>query len=75
MFPSSSGILSEATSKPIKTFSIVFFSKLCYTFVTYDGRKSNEQRATSKEQKAASKNFSLSLDDTALKWEFDTFQV
>ena len=31
----------------IKTFSIMFFLSLYYTFITYDGRKSNEQRAKS----------------------------
>ena len=35
----------------IKTFSVMFFLRLYYTFITYDGRKSNEQRAKSNEQK------------------------
>ena len=42
MLPSLSGILAEATSTLIKTFFIVFFLNLCYTFRTYDGRNNNE---------------------------------
>ena len=45
-------ILIEARNTPIKTFSIAFFLSLYYTFITYDGRKSNEQRAKSKKQRA-----------------------
>ena len=37
-----------------KTLSIVFFLNLYYTFITYDGRKSNEQRAKSNKQRAKS---------------------
>ena len=51
---SRSGILDEATSTLIKTFSIVIFLNLYYTFRTYDGQKSNEQQVKSNEQRAKS---------------------
>ena len=54
MLPSCPGILAEATSTLIKTFSSVFFLNLHYTFITYDGRKSNKQRAKSNAQSAKS---------------------
>ena len=54
MLPSRPGILAEATSTLIKTFSTVFFLNLHYTFITYDGRKSNKQRAKSNAQSAKS---------------------
>ena len=54
MLPSHPGILAEATSTLIKTFSTVFFLNLHYTFITYDGRKSNKQRAKSNAQSAKS---------------------
>ena len=44
--------LTEARSKLIKIFSIVLFLNLYYTFITYDGPKSNEQRAKSNKQRA-----------------------
>ena len=50
--PLRSGILAEVSSTLIKTFSIVFFLNLYYAFITYDGRKSNEQRAKANEQRA-----------------------
>ena len=53
MLPSLSGILTEATS--IKTFLVVFFLNLYYTFIIYDRWKNNEQRAKSNEQRAESK--------------------
>ena len=52
--PSRSRILAEATSALIKKFSIVFFPNLHYTFITYNGRKSNEQRTKSNKQRAKS---------------------
>ena len=45
MLPSRFEILAEATSTLINKFSIVFFLNLYYTFITYNGRKSNEQQA------------------------------
>ena len=54
MLPSRSIILSEAKSKLTKTFSVVFFLNLHYTFLTYDGPKSNEQRTKSNKQRAKS---------------------
>ena len=54
MLPSYSGILSEARSKLIKTFSGAFFLNLYYTFITYDGLKSNKQQAKSNKQRAKS---------------------
>ena len=54
MLPSRPGILAEATSTLIKTFSTVFFLNLHYTFITYDGRKSNKQRVKSNAQSAKS---------------------
>ena len=58
MPPLRSGILAEAPSTLIKTFSIVFFLNLYYVFMTdektYDGRKNNEQRANTNEQRAKS---------------------
>ena len=54
MIPSRTWILAEATSRLIKTFSIVFFLNLYYTFITCNGRKSSEQRAKSNEQQAKS---------------------
>ena len=66
MLSSHSEILAEATSTLIKIFSIVIFLNLYYTFITYDGPKSNEQRAKgnkqwakSNEQRAATAKFSL----------------
>ena len=53
-FPQRSEILTEATSALVKTFSIVLFLSLYYTFITHDGRKSNEQRAKSNKQRAKS---------------------
>ena len=54
MLHSRSGISAEATSTLINTFFIVFFLNLYYTFIVYDGRKSNQQRTKSKEQRAKS---------------------
>ena len=54
MLPPHPGILAEATSTLIKTFFIVLFLTLYYTFITYDGRTSNEQRAKNNEQRAKS---------------------
>ena len=51
----------------IKTFSVMFFLSLYYTFITYDGRKSNEQRAKSNEKRATSKKFSLIMNILKLK--------
>ena len=52
--PQRSEILTEATSALVKAFSIVLFLSLYYTFITHDGRKSNEQRAKSNKQRAKS---------------------
>ena len=52
MIPSRTWILAEATSRLIKTFSIVFFLNLYYTFITCNGRNSSELRAKSNEQRA-----------------------
>ena len=54
MLDSRSEISAEATSTLINTFFIVFFLNLYYTFIVYDGRKSNRQRTKSKEQRAKS---------------------
>ena len=66
MLHSGSEILAETTNTPVKTFSIAFFLNLYYTFITHDGRKSNqqrekinEQRAKSSEQWPTGKTFSL----------------
>ena len=59
MLHSRSRILAEATSKLIKIFSTMFFPNLYYTFITYDGRKSNEKRVTANEQKLTSKKQNL----------------
>ena len=78
MVPSRSIILSEAKSKLIKSFFVVFFLNLYYTFI---GSKSNEQRAKSNEQqvksdgqrakineqRATSKKFHLSSDTLRLR--------
>ena len=56
-------ILAEATSTLIQTFFIVFF----LNFITYDGRKNNEQRAKSNEKRATSKKFSLIMNILKLK--------
>ena len=56
-------ILAEATSTLIQTFFIVFF----LNFITYDGRKYNEQRAKSNEKRATSKKFSLIMNILKLK--------
>ena len=47
------------TSTLIKTFSMVLFLNLKYTFRTYDGQKSNEQRAKYNKQRETSNKFSL----------------
>ena len=52
MLPSRSGMLSEARSKLIEIFSIVFFLNLYYTFITYDEPKSNKQPVKSNKQRA-----------------------
>ena len=49
MLPSRSWILAEATSTLNKTFFIMFFVNIYCTFITYDGRKSNEQKVTNNE--------------------------
>ena len=54
MIPSRSGILAEALSTLIKTFLIVILLNLYYTFITYDGPKSNEQRAKINEKRTKS---------------------
>ena len=54
MLHSGSEILAEATYTPVKTFSIAFFLNLYYTFITHDGRKSNQQREKINEQRAKS---------------------
>ena len=54
MLLSPSGILAEAKSTLIKTFSIVLLLLLYYTFITYNGRKSNKQQAKSNEQRTKS---------------------
>ena len=41
MLPSRFEILTEATNTLTEAFSIVFFLNLYYTFITYDGPKSN----------------------------------
>ena len=78
MIPSRSIILSEEKSKLIKSFFVVFFLNLYYTFI---GSKSNEQRAKSNEQqvksdgqrakineqRATSKKFHLSSDTLRLR--------
>ena len=51
MLPSCSSILPETTSTLIKVFSIAFSLNL-YSFITYDGRKSNGQQVKSNEQRA-----------------------
>ena len=43
----------------IKTLSMVFFFDIYYTFITYDRRKSNKQRAKPNEQRSRSKKFSI----------------
>ena len=48
-------ILAEATSTLVQEFFIVLFLTLYYTFIKYDERKSNEQRAKRNEQRAESK--------------------
>ena len=47
MLPSRARILAEASNTLIKIFSVMFILNIYYTFVTYDERKSNEQRAKS----------------------------
>ena len=54
MLHSGSEILAETTNTPVKTFSIAFFLNLYYTFITHDGRKSNQQREKINEQRAKS---------------------
>ena len=54
MLPSHSGILAKATRTLVKTFSIVFFLSLHYTFVTDDEEESNKQQVKSKNQKVKS---------------------
>ena len=45
-------ILAEATNTLIKTFSFLFVLFLYYTFIIYDGRKSNKQQAERIEKRA-----------------------
>ena len=54
MLHSGSEILAETTNTPVKTFSIAFFLNLYCTFITHDGRKSNQQREKINEQRAKS---------------------
>ena len=54
MPPSHSGILAKATRTLVKTFSIVFFLSLHYTFVTDDEQESNKQQVKNKKQQVKS---------------------
>ena len=42
MLPRALGFYLKQQAPLIKKFSIVFFPNLQYTFITYNGRKSNE---------------------------------
>ena len=67
MLHSGSEILAETTNTPVKTFSIAFFLNLYYTFITHDGRKSNQQREKINEQRAKSNKERAKINEKRAK--------